>query len=84
MVGTTAIAYYIVGRFKLNNFLGLLCTAFRIIAAICSYLIVFVPILGRSDYGASRWCGFYGEKNHFGTVMGFDVAPIKRPLITVS
>lgn len=73
MVGTTAIAYYIVGRFKLNNFLDLLCTAFGIIAAICSYLIVFVPILGKSDYGASGWCGFYGEKNHFGTVMGFAI-----------
>lgn len=73
MVGTMTIAYYIVSRFRLSDFLFLLCTSFAIIAAVSSYLIVFVPVLGRSDYGASGWCGFYGEKNHFGTVMGFAV-----------
>lgn len=76
MIGTMTIAYYVVSRFDLSEFLDLLSAAFGIIAVACSYLIVFVPFYGRSDYGASGWCGFYGEKNHFGTVMGFAVVTL--------
>ena len=70
MLGTTIIGLYIVSRFTLAKFLDLLVITFAIIAIACATLIVFAPTYGRSDYGASGWCGFYGEKNHFGTVMG--------------
>jgi exopolysaccharide production protein ExoQ len=69
LIGTTLIGYYIVVRFKLAEFVGILMAFFAAAALMSLALIVFSPGRGRMYYGSGPWDGIYQDKNGLGAAM---------------
>jgi exopolysaccharide production protein ExoQ len=66
LIGTTIIGYYIVTRFSLPEFMGMLGVTFVVIAALSFFLIFAAPGHGRMDWGTGAWDGIYQDKNNLG------------------
>ncbi len=66
LIGTTIIAFYIVSRFTLLEFVGIFSLAFTAIAFISLAFVFGAPGHGRMDWGAGAWEGIYSDKNNLG------------------
>ncbi len=69
LAGTTAIGIYIVARFELAEFIGILLVFFAVSAVISAGLIFGAPGHGRMDWGGGPWDGIYQDKNSLGASM---------------
>ncbi len=76
--GTTAIAYYIVSRFSLRQFVGMLSVAMAVIAVSSLAFVLVVPSYGvmqDSDMGGA-WSGIYRHKNFLGSEMALGIVTL--------
>ena len=73
LIGTTVIAYYVVVRFTLLEFMEILALSFAVIGVL-SFLVIFgAPVHGRMDWGGGAWTGLYQEKNNLAAAMAIAV-----------
>lgn len=70
LFGTTAFGYYIVSRFKLEDFVDTLGLTCYVVIALSLLAVVFVPSIGvmQNEY-AGAWRGIFNHKNFFGEFM---------------
>jgi exopolysaccharide production protein ExoQ len=81
LIGTTVIAYYIVARFTLQEFLTVLSLSFGTIALLSFLLIVIAPGHSRMDWGTGAWSGIYQDKNNLGAAMSLAVLSLVLQLM---
>ena len=74
LLGTSAFAYYIAGRFKLTEFVGILGVTCYGIAILSFLAIVLVPSIGvMHDSYAGAWRGIFIDKNVLGEFMALSL-----------
>ncbi len=74
LIGTTAFAYYVVSRFRLQEFLGILAITTGLAAVTSALLIVAFPSIGKmQDSYVGAWIGVFQEKNGLGQFMALGV-----------
>lgn len=66
LIGTTIIGFYIVARFTLPQFMGILALTFLAIALLSFGFIYGAPAHGRENWGGGPWEGLYQDKNNLG------------------
>jgi exopolysaccharide production protein ExoQ len=66
LIGTTIIGFYIVSRFTLPQFMGILALTFVAIALLSFAFIYGAPAHGRENWGGGPWEGLYQDKNNLG------------------
>lgn len=82
LIGTTVIAYYVVVRFTLLEFMEILALSFAVIAVL-SFLVIFgSPVHGRMDWGGGAWTGLYQEKNNLAAAMAVAVVTLVVLVLT--
>ncbi|MBD5656328.1 MAG: O-antigen ligase family protein [Candidatus Eremiobacteraeota bacterium] len=81
LIGTTVIAYYIVARFTLAEFLEILALAFGTIAILSLAFVFGAPGHGRMDWGTGAWSGIYQDKNNLGASMALGVISLVMLLV---
>jgi exopolysaccharide production protein ExoQ len=70
LFGTTAFAYYIVSRFKLEEFVDILGLTCCVVIALSLLAVFFIPSVGiMQDEYAGAWRGIFNQKNIFGEFM---------------
>lgn len=74
LAGTTTLAFYVVARFPLRDFLRMLAGAFGAVAVLSLIVIVMAPSVGLEQHEyAGAWRGILGNKNGLGQTMAFGV-----------
>src|SRR5690348_5757043 len=74
LVGTTTLAFYVVARFPLRDFLRMLAGAFGAVAVFSLIVIVIAPGIGLEQHEyAGAWRGILGNKNALGQTMAFGI-----------
>jgi exopolysaccharide production protein ExoQ len=73
LAGSTLIGYYLVARFSLSEFLGILLATFALIAIASLGLVFGAPGHGRDDWGSGPWAGIFPDKNALGAEMALAV-----------
>lgn len=71
LFGTTAFAYYVVSRFKLEDFVDIFGLTCCVVIALSLLAVFFVPSIGvmQKDY-AGAWRGIFSHKNGLGGIYG--------------
>lgn len=73
LAGSTLIGYYLVTRFSLSEFLGILLATFALIAIASLALVFGAPGHGRDDWGSGPWAGIFPDKNALAAEMAVAV-----------
>jgi exopolysaccharide production protein ExoQ len=73
LLGTTVIAVYIVARFTLAEFLGILAIVFATIGTLSVFLVFASPMRGRAEWGSGPWQGIYEDKNILGAAAALSI-----------
>ena len=81
LVGTTAIAYYLVSRYSLDAFVDTLILAISVTAIASAILIAVAPEQGvmQAEY-AGAWRGIFFQKNGLGVMMALGIATMQTRL----
>jgi N-acetylglucosaminyldiphosphoundecaprenol N-acetyl-beta-D-mannosaminyltransferase len=73
LIGTALIAYYLVVRFTLREFLEILAVTFAMVGVISLAMIFLAPGHARMDYGSGAWTGLFQEKNNLAAAMALGI-----------
>ena len=76
LLGTTLVAWYIVSRFSLSEFLRVVAAAFTAISLASVFLVFASPARGRMDWGAGPYSGVFDEKNGLGAAMAIAIITV--------